>query len=55
MSDEHKDDCGHCCGGDDHEPPKGSLVLNAEVKVSGETVLRVAGMDCPDEVAAIEC
>ena len=29
-------------------------MLNADVKVSGETTLRVAGMDCPDEVAAIE-
>ena len=56
MSEKHEH--GGCCGGHDHdhdhEPPKESFVLNADVKVCGETTLRVAGMDCADEVAAIE-
>jgi Cd2+/Zn2+-exporting ATPase len=55
MSHEHKhDDCGHCCGGHEHEPAKESLVVNAGVKANEQTTLRVAGMDCPDEIAAIE-
>ena len=54
MSDEHKHEHGGCCGGHDHEPKKESLVLNADVRVSGETILRVAGMDCADEVEAIQ-
>jgi Zn2+/Cd2+-exporting ATPase len=55
MSEEHKHGgCGDCCGGHDHEAPKETRVLNENVAASGLTILRVAGMDCPDEIAAIE-
>jgi Zn2+/Cd2+-exporting ATPase len=54
MSEEHKHDHGACCGGHDQEPPKAARVLNADVKANSQTTLRVAGMDCPDEIAAIE-
>lgn len=46
--------CGTCCGGHDEEPPAEARVLNADVKANSQTTLRVAGMDCPDEIAAIE-
>jgi Cd2+/Zn2+-exporting ATPase len=55
MSDEHKHGgCSDCCSGHDHEAPKESRVLNADVKAASQTTLKVAGMDCPDEIAAIE-
>lgn len=54
MSDDHKHDHGACCGGHGHEPAKETHVLNADVKASSQTTLCVAGMDCPDEIAAIE-
>ncbi len=54
MSDGHKHDHTACCGGHDHEPPKESRVLNAKVEASGQTTLRVAGLDCADEVEAVE-
>ena len=54
MSDDHKHEHGACCGGHDHEPAKEARVLNADVKANSQTTLRVAGMDCPDEIAAIE-
>jgi len=54
MSEEHKQDHGACCGGHDQEPPKEIRDLNADVKANSQTTLRVAGMDCPDEIAAIE-
>ncbi len=54
MSEDHKHDHSACCGGHDQEPPKESRVLNADVKANSQTTLRVAGMDCPDEIAAIE-
>ena len=54
MSDDHKHEHGACCGGHAHEPAKEARVLNADVKASSQTTLRVAGMDCPDEIAAIE-
>ena len=56
MTDSHKQNCGHCCGGHDHEhaPAQENLVLNAGVQAGMETILQVAGMDCADEVAAIE-
>src|SRR5581483_2121773 len=55
MSEEHKHGgCGDCCGGHNHEAPKESRVLNVDVKAAGQTTLRVAGMDCADEVEAIQ-
>ena len=55
MSDEHKHGgCGDCCGGHNHEAPKESRLVNADVKAAIQTTLKVAGMDCPDEIAAIE-
>ena len=55
MSEEHKHGSGDAgCGGKEQEPYKETRVLNANVAASGQTILRVAGMDCPDEIAAIE-
>jgi len=55
MSEEPTDgNCGTCCGGHDQDPPRENPVLNAAVKARSHTTLRVAGMDCPDEIAAIE-
>ncbi len=54
MSDDHKHDHGACCAGHTHEAAKEARVLNPDVKASSQTTLRVAGMDCPDEIAAIE-
>lgn len=55
MSDEHKHDgCDNCGGGHDKEPTQEARILNADAKASNQTTLRVAGMDCPDEIAAIE-
>lgn len=49
---------GDCCGHDhDHGKPDAkpqSIALNAESKGNLETTLRVAGMDCADEVEALE-
>src|SRR5437660_4049714 len=54
MSNDHKPDHHACCGGHNHEPSKQSRVLDASVEASGQTTLRVAGMDCADEVEAIQ-
>lgn len=57
MSHHHHDhEAGHCCGHHEHahKEPRGSSVLNADVRVSGETTLTVAGMDCAEEVALLE-
>ncbi len=55
MSDEHKHDgCDNCGSSQDKEPPKDARVLNTDAKASNQTTLRVEGMDCPDEIAAIE-
>jgi Cd2+/Zn2+-exporting ATPase len=58
MSNEHEHSdqgcCGHdhdCCGRD--KSPR-ETVLNPDAKASGQTTLRVAGMDCADEVEAIQ-
>ena len=49
---DHKDEC---CGGHDHsKPAKESAVLNADAAGNIQTTLRVAGMDCADEVEALE-
>lgn len=44
--------CGHEGGGE--TAPKQRRVLNADVQAANHTRLQVAGMDCADEVAAIE-
>ena len=55
MSLEHKHGgCGGCCGGHDHDAPMGFHVINADLRAASQTTLKVAGMDCPDEIAAIE-
>ncbi len=55
MSEEQTDGkCGTCCGGHGQNSTKEASLLNADVKASSQTTLRVAGMDCPDEIAAIE-
>ncbi len=51
MSHEHKDDeHGH----DHSKPAKESAVLNTDAVGNIQTTLRVAGMDCADEVEALE-
>ena len=56
----HENEHGHereheCCGGHDHsKPAKESAVLNADAAGNIQTTLRVAGMDCADEVGALE-
>ena len=60
MSHPHEHSHDKCCGGHEHghehehASAKETLVLNAGVAASEQTTLRVAGMDCADEVAAIE-
>lgn len=43
-----------CCGHDDERPAKERSVLNPGAAGDAKTTLRVAGMDCADEVEAIE-
>lgn len=58
MSEEHKHSdhgcCGHThdCSKPDEKPHES--VLNSGVQANVQTTLYVAGMDCPDEIAAIE-
>jgi Cd2+/Zn2+-exporting ATPase len=50
------DDCKHC-GCDSrpgHDETPRESVLNPDAKASAQTTLRVAGMDCADEVEAIQ-
>lgn len=55
MKTEHQHDGhDHSHGDHEHETAKESLVLDKTVNASERTTLRVAGMDCADEVAAIE-
>ena len=51
MSEDCKD-----CGCDSKAGPETAQasVLNPKVEADAQTTLRVAGMDCPDEIAAIE-
>ena len=52
MSHEHENDC---CGSHDHgKPAKERAVLNEGAEGNIQTTLRVAGMDCADEVEALE-
>ena len=51
----HADDDRGCCGGNDHDQPaKDRAVLNEDSAGNIQTNLRVAGMDCADEVEALE-
>ncbi len=51
-NDEHKDDC---CGHHDHtKAAPESIALNPDAKGDQQTTLRITGMDCADEVAALE-
>ncbi len=45
--------CGCGSNGDKNEAPR-ETVLNSNAQAETQTTLKVAGMDCPDEVAAIE-
>jgi Cd2+/Zn2+-exporting ATPase len=52
MNDDPKDDC---CGGHDHsKAAPESIALNPDAKGDQQTTLRITGMDCADEVAALE-
>lgn len=53
MSDSHNH-TSNCCGGHEGIPTDQELVLNPDVVAGEQTTLRVMGMDCADEVAAIE-
>ena len=48
------EDCKHCGCNSKASPVESKTVANPGVKTSGQTILKVAGMDCPDEIAAIE-
>ena len=60
MNDKHEHEHEHakhedeCCGHDHSKPAKESAVLNADAAGNIQTTLRVAGMDCADEVEALE-
>ena len=51
-NDEHKDDC--CSGHDHSKAAPESIALNPDAKGDLQTTLRITGMDCADEVAALE-
>lgn len=55
---EHEYDHNHgACSGHDlsaSQEKETQRVLNASAKTGSQTTLRIAGMDCPDEIAAIE-
>lgn len=56
-SHEHSHEHGHDCKGHAHdhaEKVPDNISLNTEVEAKQETVLKVSGMDCADEVEAIE-
>lgn len=48
------EDCKHCGCNSKAGPVENKAVVNPGVNVSEQTILKVAGMDCPDEIAAIE-
>lgn len=51
----HAEEEQECCGDHDHgKPTKESAVLNEDAAGNIQTTLRVAGMDCADEVEALE-
>ena len=55
MKPHDAEDAPACCGGHDHRrPTKERSVLNADAAGDLQTTLRVAGMDCADEVEALE-
>lgn len=47
-------DCKHCGCDSKTNPVEQKTVVNLGATASEQTVLKVAGMDCPDEIAAIE-
>lgn len=49
-SDQGEDCCGHC----DTKAAPESIALNPDAKGDQQTTLRITGMDCADEVAALE-
>ncbi len=54
---DHQDEHGSCCEGTGAVGPKPapqSIAINPEVKGENVSIFKVAGMDCPDEIAAIE-
>lgn len=52
---QHDDHAHDCCDAHDHSKPvKERAVLNADAVGDLQTTLRVAGMDCADEVEALE-
>src|SRR6185369_1940885 len=53
-SHEHEHEHGCCGGHDQSKPAKERAVLNADAAGKIQTTLRVAGMDCADEVEALE-
>jgi Zn2+/Cd2+-exporting ATPase len=58
MSEEHKHSDHDCCGHEHdscgHAETPRDAILNPEVLAGSQTTLRVAGMDCADEVEAIQ-
>lgn len=54
---DHQDEHGSCCEGTGAVGPKPapqSIAINPGVKGENVSIFKVAGMDCPDEIAAIE-
>lgn len=52
MSSHH--DHNHCCGHDHEEKPTPAGEISAEIRQGPQEVFTVAGMDCSEEIAAIE-
>lgn len=50
----HPDHEADCCGHCDTKPAPAIVALNPAQKVDRQTTLRITGMDCADEVAALE-
>ena len=54
MNKEHSHESNGCFDHEHDVPKQSSATLNATVAAKNETVLRVADMDCSEEVALIE-
>ncbi len=55
MSNEHDHSQNECCSGHGHDAKRQSIsTLDSSFSANTETVLRVAGVDCAEEVAIIE-
>jgi len=46
--------CSGCCGGHESEAQAGSLVMNPKAEAASQSTLHVAGLDCANEVEAIQ-